>query len=652
MRFTAIEINNFRQYQTLSFKFPKSAEHDLHIIVADNGVGKTNILNAITWCLYEDEPHLGNKSKSLPRLNTKAKNEAIHSGQANIVVSVKIYAEDADDVIIYSRKMSVRADSGFEAKSELTVTINSSGDAKIYDGEHASGYVERYMPQRIRKFFYFDGEQLDSYFISDETSKIKETIHAISQVDVVSRVIDRLGKIIIAKRSDAGKKAPDIRALNENLTEIEKEIEGIRREIAELDKQIALSETIIKTNTERLSGQENLPELEERYQKLLAQKSSLEEQRIEAEKTLFIFVREMKIALSFYKNARKTLDIIAEKKAQNALPPNIDRQVLRQILDEGHCSICDHSLSDNAKEYIEQLLSKITVSSSTSNLLMSIFSELERIVSTAQKYPQEKETILKKYKGICDSLGECERDLQLLDDERSKFEDKQQVINWHSEREVHMELIDTNRSKKAVAAYQLSNALANQNSTENNLKKALAKEQECARLNQLIAFASDAKCVVWSIESDMMSEVRRKMEKLTTEYFASLIWKQGIYDHIALDEKYQLDLIHRDGYSCVGSCSAGERSLLALSFTLALHEVSGFNSLLFIDTPVARLTGQNRVNFANVLQQTSTEKQLIIAFTPDEYSESIKNVFGRIASTSVHLSMNSDNEITSIKEGS
>ena len=58
MRLTAIEIKNFRQYEELSFSFPQNSNYDLHIIIADNGVGKTNILNAITWCLYEKETYI------------------------------------------------------------------------------------------------------------------------------------------------------------------------------------------------------------------------------------------------------------------------------------------------------------------------------------------------------------------------------------------------------------------------------------------------------------------------------------------------------------------------------------------------------------------------------------------------------------------
>lgn len=651
MRLTAIEIKNFRQYQSLFFQFPKNTDYDLHIIVADNGVGKTNILNSITWCLYGEEPHLGNESKSLPRLNLKSKNEAIQRGESSVVVSVKIFAEDAGDIIIYSRKMNVKAETDFESKSELTVTMNSSGDAKIYTGDDADAYIEKYMPKKIRQYFYFDGEQLDSYFISDESSKIKETIHAISQVDVVTRVKDRLGKVIISKQNEAGKKAPDIKVYNDTLAKISEEISEIKINIQELERQISISEAVIKTNTERLSGQENLPELEAKYQKLQSQKDALEKQKIECVQVIFSFIREMKIVLSFYKSARVTLDIIDEKESQNALPPNIDRKLLRQILDNGDglCLICDQPLSYHARDHIEEILEKIQVSSETSNLLMFIRSELERIVMAAENYPIRKSEVLRKYKDICESLEQCEQDLQSVDNDISKFEDKQQVIFWHNERETHKQLLETNKKNKAVAEYQLKDSFGREQDIKDKLKKALEKAKECSRLNQLITFASEAKSVVENVEEEMMTEVRTKMENRTMEYFSKLIWKKGVYDHITLDNKYQLDLFHRDGYSCVGSCSAAERSLLALSFTLALHEVSGFNSLLFIDTPVSRVTGQNRVNFANVLQHVSKEKQLIMAFTPDEYSENIRNVFKPIASTSVHLAMNEDNDITNIE---
>ena len=69
MRIERIDLKNYRQFRNVSIDFGKSPNQDLHIIVADNATGKTNLLNAINWCLYGNEPHLSKDSQQLPRLN-------------------------------------------------------------------------------------------------------------------------------------------------------------------------------------------------------------------------------------------------------------------------------------------------------------------------------------------------------------------------------------------------------------------------------------------------------------------------------------------------------------------------------------------------------------------------------------------------------
>ena len=77
---------------------------------------------------------------------------------------------------------------------------------------------------------------------------------------------------------------------------------------------------------------------------------------------------------------------------------------------------------------------------------------------------------------------------------------------------------------------------------------------------------------------------------------------------------------------------------MALAFTIAIHKVSGYDNLLFIDTPVGRISDENRTNFAKVLLEVSQTKQIILAFTPSEYSEEIRDVLRKdIVSSYVQL---------------
>lgn len=638
MRFKSIEITNYRQYKNLQFQFPKTNEHDLHIIVGQNGMGKTNVLNAITWCLYGVEPHLGDESRSLPKINLEAKKEALRESKDIISIMVKIFAEDNGRDICIQRTLPINVGSDFEYKDEFIVTSsNDNNDTDTYEDNLAYEFVSRYMPEKIREYFYFDGEQLHNYFLTNQNAKVKDSVHTISQVDMLTRVSYRMGKIIIKNQKEAGSKAPDVQLINTEITKVRSQIDENMKSIDELENQINISERIIKDNTEHLRGQDNLPELETEFQEHKSNLEKLEDDKDALSKELKAFIRDYKIILSFYPHALNALLVIEEKESNNSLPPNIDKNLFKKMLDHHKCVLCEKDLSEDDEKKIQKTLDQIMVSSSTSHLLLNIKSELERIVNKGRNYPHQKEKIVQNMRINETALETVETKLQKVDNAINQFTDKEQIKMWHKERDDHEKLFKINNQKVGVEKNQLTNANEQLESLEKNLLSAISKREECSKLNEMITFSREAKQIVENVETDMMFEVKNKMEELTTNYFNRLVWKKNTYKNIELDDNYQLDLIHNDGYSCVGSCSAAERSLLALSFTLALHEVSGFNSLLFIDTPVARVSDLNRINFAEVLKEVSKNKQIIMTFTPAEYSEDVRKIFDTNVSTEVKL---------------
>ena len=107
MRIESIEIKNYRQYQNVFFKFDKNTPNDIHVIIASNGVGKTNILNAVNWCLYGDEPHTSGtdsdvSTDKLPLCNLKAVDETKSRSESFCEVAVTIVASEQDEVFTFS----------------------------------------------------------------------------------------------------------------------------------------------------------------------------------------------------------------------------------------------------------------------------------------------------------------------------------------------------------------------------------------------------------------------------------------------------------------------------------------------------------------------------------------------------------------------
>jgi len=98
-----------------------------------------------------------------------------------------------------------------------------------------------------------------------------------------------------------------------------------------------------------------------------------------------------------------------------------------------------------------------------------------------------------------------------------------------------------------------------------------------------------------------------------------------MFSRIEIDEDFTFNLFDVYSEQCIGSCSAAERALLAIAFTISLQKASGHESLLFIDTPIGRVDVKNRVNFINVLSDVALQKQVILTFTTSEFTQEIRS---------------------------
>ena len=644
MRFERIQILNYRQYQNLEFKFPQG-EQDIHVIIALNGVGKTNLLNAISWCLYRSEPHLGStdKNKGLPIINKQVISECRKNGVATASVLVRIFASNGSEKLVFERILPVRITQNdiFPDKDDFSVQVSIGSDFKTFENDEARQYVERYMPESIRRYFFFDGEQLHSYFTEEDkdSSMIKKAIYNISQVDIVHRIAERLAVTIKEFQKDAAIKQPDIQKYQQQVEEFQTKKDSAEKNIQELENQIKKAQIRISEITSILQSQENLPELEEKYEECKKEKEKLETKRADIQRRLMSFVRERTVALTYYKAAQYAVGMIDQKRAENALPPNIDKDMLKEILNTRICTICGSSIGHHEAVHIEHLIKQFQVSSSTSNILSGMYDELRRIIRDAESYDKDKKPYLEELKNVDMAIQKNKEQSGKLMERLGKFPDKDGIHKLYDEREYLEELKKSNTKKQGAQEDALASATESLEKAKKDLLKAMSRVKECEQLVKMINFASDCQEIMEDTESDIMAAIREQMQTRTAEEFLRLIWKKNTYSSIVLSQDYDLNLFDVDGYSCVGTCSAAERCLLALAFTIALHEVSGFDTLLFIDTPVARVDGENRTNFAEALSVVSKNKQIIMTFTPDEYSDAVRKVFDPILTTKKILSL-------------
>ena len=115
-----------------------------------------------------------------------------------------------------------------------------------------------------------------------------------------------------------------------------------------------------------------------------------------------------------------------------------------------------------------------------------------------------------------------------------------------------------------------------------------------------------------------------KNEDKTKNQFFDLIWKKEDYQDVKIDDNYNISIKHQSGLEGVGTLSAGERQVLALSFMAALNNVSGFNVPILIDTPLGRISKDPKTKIAHNLPNYLKEKQVALLVIDEEYSSEVR----------------------------
>ena len=91
MKIFEVEIENYRQYKgTNSISFSIDPEKNFTIIEGDNGGGKSNLMNAINWCLYGDEMFKSKNNEGREIVNELALQELNDGDSTRAYVSLKI----------------------------------------------------------------------------------------------------------------------------------------------------------------------------------------------------------------------------------------------------------------------------------------------------------------------------------------------------------------------------------------------------------------------------------------------------------------------------------------------------------------------------------------------------------------------------------
>ena len=612
MRLESVKIHNYRLYHDFEIEFPRR-EKDVQIIVGDNGVGKTTFLNAINWCLYGDEPHAFSEEDSLPILNLDAKDDTAF---VELVVS-----SDGGYKLFFKRTH------GKNYNNELEVSIKDpSGQTSFISGEQADYEVEGFVPLAIREFFFFDGEQLDNYFISDRTKNIENRIFILSHIDILDKMIERLKEKRRGFDKEAGKLNKDVEPLRQKLELKQNALDQELSREKQLKESNKTATARIKELDNELKGIPDVIELETKRDELKVKVSNAEEKcRVDRSRINDLLLLTSP-SIFAYDAIEYTLKDIDEKYKNDQLPPQIDENVVNQSLESNTCKLCNRTLDEESITYLINTLNDYKLSSRDSKLLTDLKTPLELLKKDVNDFSSKRDNLYANLDTHQESLKKYTDELNKVKEQYAGYEDDS-IKNKFKERET----LETDRERNLIKIGSTQKNISNLEKEVENLNKEieiiLSNNEKTILINKKKKLCSQSLELLHKTKADIMISTKSAIGQFTKDKFFELIWKQDTFADVRIDDAYNVELIHsRTNSNCLGTASAAERELLALAFTLGIHSVSGFSSPLLIDTPLARVSGAHRVNFTNVLLEVSKNKQTILILTPDEFSQDVKDL--------------------------
>lgn len=635
MRIENIEIQNFRQYRNLSFKFPHvQGSNDLHIIYANNGVGKTNVLNAITWCLYDTEMHLGDKNTALAILNNQKVQELrqhLPEGGNTIgdaTVSILFSSDEAAEKIRFQRvgKFNVTNEAVIPVNTEFSIMHFVDGEWNSIDTEEETlSLVKKNVPEEIHEYIFFDGEHLESYFKAGQFENIKNGIEELTQAKIIEKAETAFNKYLtdILNPQIANSSVKDIASAQKELDKIQSAIDAAVASIDTLKTQINNCDDEIATLDNIISGHVHVSEKTARLKEVDGLIETLKDEIVKKKAEMMVFAREYVQYFAMYPAIKSLYIYIQEQDKHGKLPPRIDKFLLKAIEEHKHCLVCDQDLSDHSYSFIQELRKELEVSSDTSALLNKTVVVLRQYLEKLSQYKAKSETLINEEKALRKQHNDYLEEEKQLNTYLMNIPNTEAITKAIEDKKEYRKKRDDIVAKKGVEEEhkkKLDNDLYNQSKV---LKSLIEKNKQLEKINQQADYCKKCRNVLKETRLDLLEESRREMEQETFDTFSRLLWKKDAFSKVEILEDYTFRLLDKYGSQTLGSCSAAERALLALSFTLALQKVSMHDSLLFIDTPIGRVDQDNRLNFVNTLCEIAKSKQVILTFTPVEYDDKV-----------------------------
>ncbi|HRY51569.1 MAG TPA: AAA family ATPase [Candidatus Paceibacterota bacterium] len=589
-------LENFRQFRgRQEILFSTIKDRNVTLVHAENGFGKTAMLNALLWGFYGHE----GLTEDLPK-----KENIIHEGTAarsrhatSTSAKVTIWFSHDHERYRLERELTLEQQKLDAKKTDLTLEL--SMDGMVQPVQFAQKKILTLMPTGISEFLFFNGEGIEHLAREENSAKITEAIRQMLGLKLLETAIEDLrchsvlGKLRTELKERASlEKAAKIdeqSLVDEDIADLNKRKETNQKNIVATDAELGMVNAKLELNREA-------HHLQTRREDLEKQQTALNDRLGLVTKRLGQIIAEDSYALFADDLVKRGREIVNKLRSEGKIPARVLNTFLKELLDSKTC-ICKRHLVDGSSERkaVEDLMTYAgdqqfnNAVGALDNALGRIEEGAEHTRKTLQETNAERIKIIDDLKVVREELADIHQKIGgKADEEVHKLEETREALLLKQR-----ELV----AEKARIELKLEEKTKRRDELTKEIQDITDSEADAQKAQRRLTAVEDSARLLERILEIETAELRPVLNKEIGEHFRKII---GVGYWAELSDDFKLKIMKRlevsedesdasKSFDLEVALSQGQRQVTSLVFIASMVALARRRSE--IPTIVKGLTG-------------------------------------------------------------
>lgn len=343
MKLIKLEINNFRQFYGKQFiEFSTDDERSVTLIHGENNGGKTALLNALKWCLYEET------TENLQDSHTLMNKHALADGKNTFSVTIQLIH---DNRILEVMRTATHA----PRKNTLKVyEINSNGCYAENSEKYPNTLINSLLPKEMSEYFFYQGEGTGTLSSQNDFNHIKGAISKVLGLTVAEKTLSHLNRIKneYIRELTAYDTDDESEVLSETKDKLSSQLIKDEAKLKSKLHELVLAEKEYESNKELLRAfdksviEEKIKSRDKAYSQLKSIQGALRSKTAEKEKSLPYWL------LHAFTEKINQFDLsqIDINELKNSHKYSVDKQLIKEIISNHEC-ICGSPIEEGSDSF-------------------------------------------------------------------------------------------------------------------------------------------------------------------------------------------------------------------------------------------------------------------------------------------------------------